>query len=131
VKDRVFELLATGRIGVDLYPPEIGLPLSKVESFEKFLGGSPTNVAVAASCFGHSSAVITRVGDDGFGEYVRGALHDFGVVDRYVALIPFSERHSCFPRSTLPTTSPSSFYKEPKADPVFQDALRTRPVENW
>ena len=41
------EVLTLGRVGVDLYPPEIGLPLSQVKSFDKFLGGSPTNVAVA------------------------------------------------------------------------------------
>lgn len=49
-----FELLTIGRVGVDLYPPEIGLPLSEVKSFDKFLGGSPTNVAVAVSRYGRA-----------------------------------------------------------------------------
>ncbi len=74
-----FEVLTIGRVSVDLYPQETGLSLSEVKSFDKFLGGSPTNVAVAASRYGHNSAVITRVGDDGFGEYVRAALRRFGV----------------------------------------------------
>jgi 5-dehydro-2-deoxygluconokinase len=115
VKGNVFELLTIGRVGVDLYPPEIGLPLSKVKSFEKFLGGSPTNVAVAASRYGHSSAVITRVGDDGFGEYVRSALHDFGVDDRYVDMDPVLRTPLVFPEIYPPDNFPLLFYREPKA----------------
>jgi 5-dehydro-2-deoxygluconokinase len=115
VKDNVFELLTIGRVGVDLYPPEIGLPLSKVRSFDKFLGGSPTNVAVAASCFAHSSAVITRVGDDGFGEYVRSALRDFGVDDRYVGTDPVLRTPLVFPELYPPDNFPLLFYREPKA----------------
>lgn len=77
----IFEVLTIGRISVDLYPQGIGLSLSEVKSFDKFLGTSSTNVAVAASRYGYHSAVITRVGDDGLGEYVRVALCRFGVDD--------------------------------------------------
>ena len=115
MKDNVFELLAIGRVGVDLYPPEIGLPLSKVKSFDKFLGGSPTNVAVAVARYGHSSAVITRVGDDGFGEYVRCALGDFGVDDRYVGTDPVLRTPLVFPELYPPDNFPLLFYREPKA----------------
>ena len=61
--DNSFEVLTIGRVSVDLFPPEFGLSLSEIKSFDKFLGGSPTNVAVAASRYGHHSAVITRVGE--------------------------------------------------------------------
>ena len=113
--DNTFELVAIGRVGVDLYPPEIGVPLSKVKSFDKFLGGSPTNVAVAASRYGHSSAVITRVGDDGFGEYVRSALREFGVDERYVATDPVLRTPLVFPEIYPPDNFPLLFYREPKA----------------
>lgn len=59
-----FDLLTMGRIGVDLYPLQTGVPLSEVESFGKFLGGSAANVAVAAARLGRASAVLTRTGDD-------------------------------------------------------------------
>ena len=113
--DNVFELVTIGRVGVDLYPPEIGLPLSKVKSFDKFLGGSPTNVAVAASRYGHSTALITRVGDDGFGEYVRSALRHFGVDDRYVGTDPVLRTPLVFPELYPPDNFPLLFYREPKA----------------
>src|SRR3981081_4260618 len=66
------QLITIGRVGVDLYPEQIGVPLAKVRTFAKSLGGSPTNVAVAAARLGHRSAVITEGGAGGFGAYVRG-----------------------------------------------------------
>ncbi|MCH7669266.1 MAG: 5-dehydro-2-deoxygluconokinase [Acidobacteria bacterium] len=110
-----FEVITIGRVSVDLYPSEIGLPLSQVKSFGKFLGGSPTNVAVAAARYGHNSAVITAVGDDGFGEYVRVALGEFGVDDRYVSTDTQYRTPLVFPEIYPPDNFPLLFYREPKA----------------
>ena len=57
-------MLTVGRVSVDLYPEQIGVPLAEVRTFRKMLGGSPTNVAVAAARLGRSAAVVTKVGDD-------------------------------------------------------------------
>ena len=78
------EVLTMGRIGVDLYPLQVGVSLREVETFGKFLGGSATNVAVAAARYGRRAAVITRTGDDPFGKFLHDALRGFGVDDRYV-----------------------------------------------
>ncbi|MEE8486098.1 MAG: 5-dehydro-2-deoxygluconokinase [Acidimicrobiia bacterium] len=110
-----FEVLTLGRVSVDLYPSQIGVSLSEVLTFEKFLGGSPTNVAVAASRYGHSSSVITRVGDDGFGEYVRSALRGFGVDDRYVGTDPVLRTPLVFVEIYPPDHFPLLFYRQPKA----------------
>lgn len=77
------ELLTVGRVGVDLYPLQEG-PLKDVQTFQKFLGGTATNVAVAAARLGRRSAVLTKVGPDAFGDYVREALAGFGVDASYV-----------------------------------------------
>jgi len=61
------DVLTIGRCGIDIYPLQVGVGLEDVESFGKFLGGSPTNVAVAAARYGHRSAVVTGVGNDPFG----------------------------------------------------------------
>ena len=66
-----FDVITMGRVSVDLYPEQVGVALEDVRSFQKSLGGSPTNVAVAAARLGARSAVITKVGDDPFGKYVR------------------------------------------------------------
>src|SRR5204862_7912334 len=78
------EVITMGRVGVDLYPEQIGVTLADVRTFAKSLGGSATNVAVAAARLGRRAAVITKVGDDGFGSYVRRALAEFGVDTRWV-----------------------------------------------
>jgi 5-dehydro-2-deoxygluconokinase len=104
-----------GRVGVDLYPEQIGVPLAKVRTFAKSLGGSATNVAVAAARLGHRSAVITKVGDDGFGPYVREALEGFGVDARWVGTDPTLRTPIVFCEIYPPDHFPLLFYRQPKA----------------
>ena len=104
-----------GRVGVDLYPEQIGVPLAQVRTFAKSLGGSPTNVAVAAARLGHRAAVVTKVGDDGFGLYVREALEAFGVDTRFVGTDPELRTPVVFCEIYPPDRFPLLFYREPKA----------------
>ena len=83
-----FDVLTMGRVSVDLYPAQSGVELARVRTFHRFLGGGPVNVAVAAARFGRRAAVITKVGTEGFGTYVREALRGFGVDPRYVGTDP-------------------------------------------
>ncbi|MEV6773681.1 PfkB family carbohydrate kinase [Nocardia sp. NPDC051030] len=64
------EVLTIGRVGVDLYPEQSGVSLAEVSSFAKFLGGTATNVAVAAARRGRPTGVVTKVGGERFGEDV-------------------------------------------------------------
>ena len=104
-----------GRVGVDLYPEQIGVPLANVKTFSKSLGGSATNVAVAASRLGHSAAVITKVGEDPFGPYVRSALAEFGVDARWVGTDPDLRTPIVFCEIFPPDHFPLLFYRQPKA----------------
>jgi 5-dehydro-2-deoxygluconokinase len=122
----VLEVITMGRIGVDLYPEQIGVPLAEVTTFNKFLGGSPTNVAVAASRLGRSSAVITKVGDDGFGQYVKEALHRFGVDARWVGTDPNLRTPITFCEIYPPDDFPLLFYRQPSA-PDLQ--LRSQEID--
>lgn len=110
-----FDVLTMGRVGVDLYPDQSGVSLADVRSFSKFLGGTATNVAVAAARYGHRSAVITKVGDDAFGAYVRRALDGFGVDTRYVGTDPELKTPIVFCELHPPDRFPIVFYREPKA----------------
>jgi 5-dehydro-2-deoxygluconokinase len=109
------DLITIGRVGVDLYPEQIGVPLAKVRTFAKSLGGSPTNVAVAAARLGHRSAVVTKVGDDGFGLYVREALEGFGVDTRFVGTDAAHQTPVVFCEIFPPDNFPLLFYRSPKA----------------
>ncbi|MDX2811107.1 5-dehydro-2-deoxygluconokinase [Streptomyces sp. PA03-5A] len=110
-----YDLITMGRIGVDLYPLQTGVPLPQVETFGKFLGGSATNVAVAAARLGRSTAVITRTGDDPFGAYCHQALKEFGVDDRYVTPVAAYPTPVTFCEIFPPDDFPLYFYRLPKA----------------
>ena len=114
----VFDVLTMGRVSVDLYPEQSGVPLAEVRTFAKSLGGSPTNVAVAAARLGRRAAVITQVGMDGFGPYVRGALRQFGVDDRFVGTDPELRTPVVFCELHPPDRFPLLFYRQPTAPDI-------------
>ena len=129
------DLITMGRVGVDLYPEQIGVSLAEVETFAKSLGGSATNVAVAAARLGLRSAVITKVGDDPFGPYVRSALRGFGVDDAFVGTHPSLRTPVVFCEIHPPDDFPLLFYREPQApdmtlaaDELDLDAIRAARV---
>ena len=109
------EVVTMGRVSVDLYPEQVGVPLAEVRSFNKSLGGSATNVAVAAARLSRRAAVVTKVGDDGFGEYVRMALGGFGVYPCWVGTDPALRTPLAFCEIFPPDHFPLLFYREPKA----------------
>jgi 5-dehydro-2-deoxygluconokinase len=130
-----FDVLTMGRIGVDIYPLQVGVSLRAVETFGKYLGGSATNVAVAAARYGRRSAVITRTGQDPFGEYLHDALRKFGVDDRYVTAVPGLPTPVTFCEIFPPDHFPIYFYRYPKApdleiaaDELDLDAVRAARV---
>ncbi|MEU2870105.1 5-dehydro-2-deoxygluconokinase [Streptomyces olivoreticuli] len=110
-----YDLITMGRVGVDLYPLQPGVPLAEVETFGKFLGGSPANVAVAAARLGRRTALISRTGADPFGDYVHRALRDFGVDDRWVTPVPAHPTPLTFCEIFPPDDFPLYFYRRPKA----------------
>ncbi|MFJ1645748.1 5-dehydro-2-deoxygluconokinase [Streptomyces sp. NPDC088258] len=110
-----YDVITMGRIGVDLYPLRIGVPLAQVETFGKFLGGSATNVAVASARLGRRTAVISRTGQDAFGEYVHQALGEFEVDDRWVTGVERLPTPVTFCEIFPPDDFPLYFYRQPKA----------------
>ncbi len=110
-----FDLITIGRIGVDVYPLQYGVGLEDVTSFGKFLGGSPTNVAVAATRHGLNSAVITKVGQDSFGRYLKQELTRLGVDNRFVGDVADLMTPVVFCEIFPPDDFPLYFYRKPTA----------------
>jgi 5-dehydro-2-deoxygluconokinase len=110
-----YDVVTMGRVGVDVYPLQIGVGLEDVETFGKFLGGSATNVAVAAARHGRRTAVVTRVGADPFGRFVRRALGEFGVDDAFLAEVEGLPTPVTFCEMFPPDDFPIYFYRWPKA----------------
>ena len=113
--DEPFEVVAMGRIGVDVYPLQVGTSLRNVETFGKYLGGSAANVAVAAARYGRRTALVTRTGQDPFGDYLHDALQGYGVDDRYVTPVPGLPTPVTFCEIFPPDDFPLYFYRLPKA----------------
>jgi 5-dehydro-2-deoxygluconokinase len=125
-----FEVITMGRIGVDIYPLQTGVSLREVTSFGKYLGGSATNVAVAAARYGRRAAVITRTGEDPFGAYLHDALKGFGVDDRWVTPVEGLNTPVTFCEIFPPDDFPLYFYREPKAPDlvIHADELDMDPI---
>ena len=123
-EDTPLDVLTMGRVSVDIYPLQVGVPLEAVETFGKFLGGSATNVAVAAARHGRRSAVVTRTGADPFGRYVHKALGELGVDDRFVSPVEELPTPVVFCEIFPPDDFPLWFYRFPTAPD-----LQIRPEE--
>lgn len=113
--DQALEVLTFGRAGVDIYPQQIGVGLEDVETFGKYLGGTTANVAVAAARLGRNAAIITGVGNDPFGRFVRRALLDLHVSDRFVVTNTTYATPVTFCEIFPPDDFPLWFYRKPTA----------------
>ncbi len=130
-----YEVITMGRVGVDIYPLQVGRSLAEVDLFGKYLGGSPTNVAGAAARYGHRAAVITRTGEDPFGQFVHQALQRYGVDDVYVTPVPGLPTPVTFCEIFPPDNFPLYFYRFPtapdlqiRAEELDKDAIRQADV---
>jgi 5-dehydro-2-deoxygluconokinase len=116
------DVLTIGRIGVDLYPLQTGMHLEDVETFGKFLGGSATNVAVAAAKHGRKAAVISRTGHDPFGIFIHRTLGELNVDDRFVTPVEGLPTPITFCEIFPPDNFPLYFYRFPKAPDLVINA---------
>ncbi|KRC49652.1 5-dehydro-2-deoxygluconokinase [Leifsonia sp. Root227] len=110
-----FDLIAIGRSGVDLYPLQDGVGLEEVSTFGKYLGGSATNVTVAAARHGRRAAIVTRTGADPLGRYVSAEIARLGVDNRFVSTVPGLNTPITLCEIFPPDDFPLYFYREPIA----------------
>ncbi|MEG4641994.1 5-dehydro-2-deoxygluconokinase [Paracoccus sp. APAP_BH8] len=85
---KTLDVITLGRSSVDLYGQQVGGRLEDMGSFAKYVGGSPTNIACGVARLGLRSAVITKVGDEHMGRFIREQLAREGVDVRGVATDP-------------------------------------------
>ena len=101
--------------GVDLYPLQDGVGLEDVTTFGKYLGGSATNVAIAAARHGRRAAIVTRTGEDPLGRYVNAEIARLGVDNRYVSTVAGLNTPITLCEIFPPDDFPLYFYREPIA----------------
>jgi len=117
-----YDLVAMGRISADIYPLQSGVGLEDVQTFQKFLGGSATNVAVAAARYGRRAALITRTGKDAFGRYVRAEAARLGVDPAFITEVDGPPTPVTFCEIFPPDDFPLYFYRYPIAPDLMIEA---------
>jgi 5-dehydro-2-deoxygluconokinase len=115
-KDRPLDLICMGRAAVDLYGEQVGGRLEDMTSFAKYLGGCPANVAVGAARLGLKAAMLTRVGDEHMGRFLRETLSREGVDISHVATDPGRLTGLAILGIRDEDTFPLVFYRENCAD---------------
>ena len=113
---RPFDVICMGRAAVDLYGDQIGGRLEDMQSFSKYLGGSPANTAVGVARLGLKPAMLTRVGDEHNGRFVREALAAEGVDVSHVKTDPKRLTALVFLGIQDRETFPLVFYRDNCAD---------------
>lgn len=104
-----------GRVGVDLYPNELETPLREVRTFTRSVGGFAGNVATGLARLGVRTAIVSRVGDEGHGEFVRDFLEREGVDTRFLGIDPYWQTPPTFCEVWPPDRFPLTFYRKPTA----------------
>jgi 5-dehydro-2-deoxygluconokinase len=117
-----------GRLSADLYPLQINTPLEDVRTFERFVGGFAGNVATGLARLGVRVAVVSAVGDDGHGRFVRRFLSDEGVDVRWLATHPTLRTALAFCEAWPPDNFPLTFYREPTC-PDWELHLQDVPMD--
>src|SRR5207245_10735478 len=82
----VIDVAVLGRVGIDLYPNQLRTPLREVRTYTRFVGGFAGNVATGLARLGLKAAIVSRVGPDPHGEFVRGLLSGEGADVRFLAV---------------------------------------------
>jgi 5-dehydro-2-deoxygluconokinase len=111
----VIDAAVLGRVGIDLYPNELETPLADVRTFTKFVGGFAGNVATGLARLGVRAAIVSRVGADGNGDFVRAWLEREGVDVRFLANDPYWLTPPTFCEVWPPDRFPITFYRKPTA----------------
>ena len=111
----MIEAAVLGRVGIDLYPNQLETPLSEVRTYTRFVGGFAGNVATGLARLGVRTAIVSRVGDDGHGEFIREWLAANAVDVRFLRTDPYWLTPPTFCEVWPPDRFPLTFYRRPTA----------------
>ena len=111
----MIDAVVMGRVGIDLYPNQLATPLRDVRTYTRFVGGFAGNVATGLARLGVHVAIVSRVGDEGHGEFVRTWLADEGVDVRFLRTDPYWLTPPTFCEVWPPDNFPILFYRRPTA----------------
>jgi 5-dehydro-2-deoxygluconokinase len=121
------DVLVVGRLLADIYPNQLETPLSEIESFTRFVGGFAGNVATGLARLGVRAAILSRVGDDGHGEFCSNFLEREGVDTSWLGVDPTYRTALAFCEAWPPDHFPITYYRTPSC-PDWELALDDFPM---
>lgn len=113
-------ILTVGRVNLDLYVKHQGISIAEATTFVASVGGSPTNIAIAAQLLGVPSALLSAEGGDHVGALVRAQLTQFGVDTRWLKTIPTGATSLALLATLQPDVGERQFYRHQAADTLLQ-----------
>ncbi len=122
------QAVVIGRVCADIYPQQIETALEDVRTFERFVGGFAGNVATGLARLGVRTAIVSAVGDDGHGRFVRRFLQQEGVDVQWLSTHPRLPTALAFCEAWPPDHFPITFYREPTC-PDWQLRPRDIPLD--
>lgn len=87
MKNNIIDILSVGEVLIDFIGHQPGVQINKTKDYHRYLGGSPTNVAVNSARLGLKAVLVASVGNDGFGEYIFKRLAKEGVITNCIRII--------------------------------------------
>lgn len=116
MSNMAFDLLTIGRVSLDLFAQNIGVPFTEVRGFDTSVGGSPVNIAIGSSRLGLKTATLTAVGEDLVGDFVLGYLARAGVATDYIPRKANARTGLALVAVQPPNRFPLVFYRDHPAD---------------
>jgi len=111
----MIDVAVLGRVGIDLYPNQLRTPLREVRTYTRYVGGFAGNVATGLARLGLTPAIVSRIGSDPHGDFVRDFLSGEGVDVRFLAVDERLRTPPTFCEVWPPDNFPLTFYRYPTA----------------
>lgn len=110
------DLLTIGRSSIDLYSANIGSPFEKISAFNAFVGGCPLNIATGAQRLGLNTAILTGIGNDQVGNFIKHFLNEEGISTAFIPTIEGTRSSAVILGIEPPDKFPLVYYRENCAD---------------
>ena len=114
--DKPYDVLTFGRSSIDLYSNDLGAPFEEITSFGAFVGGSSTNIAVSCCRLGLKTALLTALGNDQVGRFVKHFLEKEGIETRYIPVVDGTRTSAVILGIEPPDRFPLVYYRDNAAD---------------
>jgi 5-dehydro-2-deoxygluconokinase len=114
--DKNYDLLTLGRSSIDLYSANVGSPFEKISAFNAFVGGCPLNIATGGQRLGLKTAILTGIGNDQVGNFIKHFLDQEGISTEWVPTIEGTRSSAVVLGIEPPDKFPLVYYRENCAD---------------